>query len=514
MTTRTFADEIVETSQTIGTGTYDLDGAKGSYRAFSQGYANADTPYYVVRNKDGSKWEHNRLGVLTLGTPDRLSRNVILSTNGNAAVSWTTDDLPLTVYVPRTAEIDEAVLSGFRSPTRSPLLRSGGRWTDSDVDVAFYYDGASDFETGRYLSADAMFMQSPRRPFTAVGAANKIVSVNDIGRRFTLNNAAADRTVTLPALSSAGKGFVFEALGTSPAHNIILALDAGDTTVPIDYGTPGASRTITGGRWVMIWSDGTQWRTDYLVLPSRGHLRGLTLSAAGGTGTFGVAAGQAADDVGFDIMALGSAYTKTTGAWAVGTGNGSLDTGAIANNTWYHAFAIKRPDTSVVDFLTSLSPTAPTMPANYTLKRRIGAMKTDGSAQWIAFVQNGDEFQWKTIPTLDVNATDPGTAAVLRTMTVPSGIIVQAMMNVNIAIGVQGSGVFISDPAVNDQAPSLSASPGVQLVNVTANSSVWSPVTCRTDTSARVRTRLTATDGSTGLRMNTAGWIDRRDRDL
>src|SRR5438045_2280633 len=129
---------------------------------------------------------------------------------------------------------------------------------------------------------------------------------------------------------------------------------------------------------------GTKLNADLDTLDSAlaGVLYGCTLSAAGATATFGIAAGTASG------MVLASAYTKTTAAWAVGTALGALDTGAIANNTWYHAFLIERTDTGVVDVLISLSPTAPTMPASYTIKRRIGSMKTDGSAQWKAFSQN------------------------------------------------------------------------------------------------------------------------------
>src|SRR6185312_14564198 len=106
-----------------------------------------------------------------------------------------------------------------------------------------------------------------------------------------------------------------------------------------------------------------------------GHLYGLTLSTGGGSATFGIAAGEAADSTAVDLLSLGSAYTKTTAAWSLGSGGGALDTGSIAANNFYHVFLIKRPDTGVVDVLVSLSATAPTLPANYTLFRRIGAMR-------------------------------------------------------------------------------------------------------------------------------------------
>jgi len=129
------------------------------------------------------------------------------------------------------------------------------------------------------------------------------------------------------------------------------------------------------------------------------------------------------------MMTLTAAITKTTGAWAVGSGNGGLDTGTVANSTWYHVYLIERPDTSVVDVLFSTSATAPTMPTGYTKKRRIGSILTDGSAHIIAFIQVGDRFQWST-PVADVNANNPGTSAVTRTLTVPTGIIVEANLAV------------------------------------------------------------------------------------
>lgn len=109
-------------------------------------------------------------------------------------------------------------------------------------------------------------------------------------------------------------------------------------------------------------------------VPLRSYLAGLTLSTAGSSATFGIAAGVATNSTNADMMALAFAYTKTASAWALGTAAGSLDTGTIAN-AWYHVFLIKGPDTGVVDVLTSLSVTSPTLPANYTLFRRIGSMR-------------------------------------------------------------------------------------------------------------------------------------------
>src|SRR5450631_2313526 len=106
------------------------------------------------------------------------------------------------------------------------------------------------------------------------------------------------------------------------------------------------------------------------VVPN--YLTGLTLSAAGGTGTFGVAGGTAADSTNLTMMTLPLAVTKTTAAWAQGSGAGSLDTGSIAASTWYHAHEIYNPASGLVDVVTSLSATSPTLPTGFTRFRRIG----------------------------------------------------------------------------------------------------------------------------------------------
>jgi hypothetical protein len=87
----------------------------------------------------------------------------------------------------------------------------------------------------------------------------------------------------------------------------------------------------------------------------RSYLAGLTMSTAGGSATMTIAAGQAADSTNVAVMNLAASLAKTTSAWAVGAANGCLDTGAIANTTWYHFYQIMRSDTGVVDVLCSTS---------------------------------------------------------------------------------------------------------------------------------------------------------------
>lgn len=84
-------------------------------------------------------------------------------------------------------------------------------------------------------------------------------------------------------------------------------------------------------------------------------------------------------------MVLATGWSKTTAAWAAGTGNGMLDSGTIAANKGYHVFLIFNPTSGLYDFRCSLSATAPTMPAGFTKRRRIGGFLTDASG----FVRKG-----------------------------------------------------------------------------------------------------------------------------
>lgn len=246
-----------------------------------------------------------------------------------------------------------------------------------------------------------------------------------------------------------------------------------------------------------------------------GLIFGLTLSTAGSSSTMSVAAGVASDPstTAPYLMRLASSIGKTTSAWAVGTGNGGLDTGAIANSTWYHFYLISRTDTGVVDVLFSTSATSPTMPANYTQKRRIGAGKTDGSGNWTAFTQDGDYFRWSA-SVLDINVTNPGTSAVLRTLTVPTGVNVTADFNIYVSnSGTASAAVQVSDPAATDEAASASAAPLAMLQSATAGGNAFANLKIRTNTSAQVRVRGTSSDANEALRIATLGWIDRRGRD-
>ena len=329
---------------------------------------------------------------------------------------------------------------------------------------------------------------------------------------------------TITALPAAGAGVLTLSVRAATANATTTPTFKADGT-PAKTIVKGANTALVPGdiagtgHWLELQYDATldKW---VLLNPATGvssssffarsYLAGLTLSTAGSSSTFSVAAGIAADNASGVMITLAAAISKTTSSWSAGNSNGALDTGTIANNTWYHAFVIRNPTSSVVDVLVSTSATAPTLPTGYTQFRRIGSMKTNGSAQWLKFVQDGDLFQWDT-PTNDVTATNPGLSQVLRTLNTPLGVSVEAIVNSGLSATTNGVLLLLTDPSTNDVAPSLAASGGSLYAPPSTGGAAQSRV--RTNTSSQVRSRLSNSDAGTVLYITTTGWKDTRGKD-
>lgn len=244
----------------------------------------------------------------------------------------------------------------------------------------------------------------------------------------------------------------------------------------------------------------------------RSYLAGLTLSRYGNQAV-GVAVGSCRDTSDTYGMKLAAALNKTFGSWAVGSGNGGLDTGVIANSTWYHVFVIYNATSDTTDVLISTNVPSPTMPSGYTYKRRIGSFLTDASAFIIDFDQIGDEFLWKDAP-IDIDVDSVGTAAVTRTLTVPLGVIVEALLNVTFANPDSSASLYLSSLSVDDEAAAAdTTAPLATIVSVTvAARHAAGPITIRTNTSQQIRSRANLANSS--LDIVTLGWVDDRGRSL
>lgn len=109
----------------------------------------------------------------------------------------------------------------------------------------------------------------------------------------------------------------------------------------------------------------------------------------------------------------------TIAGTASGAANG-LDTGALATSTWYSVWVIWNGVTTAG--LLSLSATAPTLPAGYTHKARVGWVRTDGTANKypLAFKQYGRRVQYAIAAGSNLAAIPNIAAGVQGSVTTPT----------------------------------------------------------------------------------------------
>lgn len=103
-------------------------------------------------------------------------------------------------------------------------------------------------------------------------------------------------------------------------------------------------------------------------------------------------------------------------------GANGLDTGVLAANTWYSKWVIYNPTTQAVAGLLSLSATAPTMPAGFTHRARIGWIRTDNTANKfpLSFTQSGRRVFYRVASGSNVPASPLMAAGAAGSPTVPT----------------------------------------------------------------------------------------------
>jgi hypothetical protein len=336
---------------------------------------------------------------------------------------------------------------------------------------------------------------------TSTGVANAQIIATPVPSGFTLT--IGNRIVWEPGFTNTG-ALTLVVNGTTatavlkPTATGLAPLTGGEVFLG-----QAAEAYFDGTEYVLFTNANPPVPTKFL----QNYLAGLVLSTAGGSGTFGISAGEASDSTNVASMLLASAYTKTTASWAVGTGNGGLDTGAIANSTWYHVFVIQRVDTGVVDILFSLSPSAPTLPTGYTLFRRIGSMKTDTSAHWFLFYQFADQFLWDAPPT-DLSNFALNATPVAKVLSTPLGVFVLAQILVELSNSTTNGVAKLYYPNGNAQS---AGAPNAQIVTQVNGVAVAVEVQVRTNASSQIEAVGNASVNNS-LSLVTVGWFDSRGR--
>lgn len=239
------------------------------------------------------------------------------------------------------------------------------------------------------------------------------------------------------------------------------------------------------------------------------YINGLILS--NGTDSdhdINISTGKARSEDDTANIALSSTMTKQIDAtWAAGSDAGGLFSGSVAADTTYHVFAIRKDD-GTVDAGFDTSVTASGIPSGYTSYRRIGSVMTDSSANITGFSQFGDEFLLKT-PIFNLT-TNPGTSAVLETLSVPTGIQVLANIVIqfmDLTPGATALLYVVTSPDQDDIDPAGANRDGA--VYTDAERNTMSRL-IRTNTSGQIRTRVDQSNTDIKYGLTVHGWTDFR----
>ena len=413
-----FATKIGESVSTTGTSDFSLtQTAYGAFRTWRSGFSSGDLVFYTATNDAGTIWETG-YGTFTTGATDTITRNVLASSSGGSKINWATT--PYRLYSLTAAEALKHMLAPLVNGVANvpAWLPAGAAWIDYALGIAVawvknrYITGtrtaaASHAEEGRYYhslsgSVASIFAASRRAKFEDKGAASYSFTANDVGKVLAFDCTASARTLTMLAASTAGMGhgaYVWVYPYGSTTNGVTFTPGGADTT---DLATAPPLR-VTRFQW-----DGTRstWVADHKTATSTqlfGAPVGLEYSNLKVQVTSDTALTVTADNIvvsdGTTNMALAAVNSSVASGSA---GAGGLDTGAMANTTWYNLWAIAKADGTKAVML-SLSATAPTMPSGYTFKARLGAVRTDGSAHLLRTLQYGNRVQY-------VVGTNPTTA--------------------------------------------------------------------------------------------------------
>ncbi len=350
--------------------------------------------------------------------------------------------------------------------------------------------------------------------WTQVTSAGSPVALlpGDAGKGYEGDTTGGNITFNLPSAASVGngKGFCFKKTGG--ANSLILA-SSGTELIE------GSASDYTIGFFnqsIYIISNGANWLAFAIVgdpiadarLPAAaiaivGVANGLTIvnNTATPTTQLDIACSEA---VLLTTAALGlhvDAQALTLNAASIGA-NG-IDTGALANNTWYHVWLISNGTTTAC--LLSLSATAPTMPSGYTFKHRIGAQRTGGAATFLRLFQKGNVAHYQVIaasttPNLPIMSTGiTGDPAVPTWSSIATGSFIPPT-------AVRIRGIVVTNAGSQTVAPNNAYGTNISLTN---------PVPVRSDTSSSMyfdfvleSTNIFRAANNAGSVMACQGWVD------
>lgn len=260
-----------------------------------------------------------------------------------------------------------------------------------------------------------------------VKTANYTVLVADVLTPL-IASAAADITFAMPTVSAgSGKLFQFRNIGTA---NLIVDPNG------VELIEGAANYTLRPGNFIFVWSNGTEWKvilvtrkatqaeaeagtdTDHFMdalrvkqaitaqVPAGAIIQTSRLFATVTTNDQETFTADCVTVVGPGNLVRPLFNLNLTGDLST-TGANGRDAGARSASQPYYRFVIFNPTTITAALLYSLSPTAPTMPADYTYSRRVGSVRNGPSNTLYRTLQRDDK-SWY------ITGTNPASTTALQ----------------------------------------------------------------------------------------------------
>jgi hypothetical protein len=367
------------------------------------------------------------------------------------------------------------------------------------------------------------------------------VTLDDDGKLFNCDTTAANVVVTLPAISTLGKGFEISFKKIDSALNSVIINPDGAETID------GASSLEIERQYQVftLKSDSLDWYVSSDlgagisgVIPNK-YIAGLETSqvAPDPDHDIQIEVGVFTDSTNTSLFELRSPIIKEiNNTWAEGNLAGGMASGvSLTANTWYHVFALAKLNGDVdVGFDTSISATnlladSAVQAAGYLFYRRIWSLVTDGSSNIFDYFQIYETCYFED--PVNTSAVLAGTSVPFNsvfTLTVPPDVRVEAIVNyfaeLDIAINyVDDVAAILEITDKTYSVPSLvynvapGASVGLKVFTPSSDNRILvaqGQTHIYTDTSQQVQSTITGsvTSGTYTLKvgLNTVGYIDKR----
>jgi hypothetical protein len=305
-------------------------------------------------------------------------------------------------------------MEAYATDTNKKGLYTGAAWV---------WDGGGSGGGVESVTGDGVDNTDPLNPVLTFPTPAEIGAIAIADAYVHPNHSGDVTSVGDGAQTIAANAVTLAKLATQAAQSILVNATGG-IAVPTAMVIPEQRLIgrITGGSIVGLTGAGARLLVGIPFTAKTGLI--LSNSTGDAANDVKITAGYMMDSTDVEYLQLADVITKRLDAnWSVGNDAGGLDTGSEANSTWYHVWLIKRSDTGVVDVLFSLSATAPTMPASYDYKRRIGSVYNGSGGAIRSFYQYGNRIEYNAAATdfRDLT-TGTSTTGAAFTCSVPTGV--------------------------------------------------------------------------------------------